>query len=145
MQNWKLSLATLATAILGVALSCSTASAQIRTYYSAGYGVPVFPPSPVMIAPPIVVAPPVVFTPPVPVVSTYRPVVPTYVAPASAYTTLRPVYPVVPAVPAPIYAPPAYGTVARYRSGYLAPGLGGAPSVYTPGQPVRNAIRYVVP
>ncbi len=123
-----------------------------RRARDAGIGAPVF------------VAPPQV-----PVVTAYRPVVPTYVAPAAVYSTYRPVYPVAPAavyIPPttvyappvyappvyappvyapPVYAPPVYGTVARYRTGYLAPGLGGSPSVYTPGQPVRNALRYVVP
>ena len=142
MQNLKLRLATIALAICGAVCGASTASAQVQVYYSPGYAAPVYAPSPFMYAPPVVVARPIVVAPvPVQVVTAYRPVAPTYVAPAAVYSTYRPVYPV---APAPIYAP-AYGTVARYRSGYVGPGLGGAPSVYTPGQPVRNAIRYVVP
>jgi len=148
MRNWKLRLATVVFAICGAAWDASSASAQFGTYYTPGYytpryGVPVYGPSPIVYAPQIVVARPIVVAPaPVQIVTAYRPVVPTYVAPAAAYSTYRPVYPF---APAPVYAPPAYGTVARYRSGYLGPGLGGAPSVYTPGQPVRNAIRFVVP
>ena len=143
MRNWKLSLATVALAICG-SFGASSASAQFGPYYSAGYGVPVYGPAyapPMMVARPVVVASAPVQVVTAPVVTAYRPVVPTYVAPVAAYSTYRPVYP----APAPVYAPPAYGTVARYRSGYVAPGLGGVPSVYTPGQPVRNAIRYVVP
>jgi len=143
MRNWKLRLATVALAMCGAAWGAPSASAQFGTYYSSGYGVPVYGPSPIVYAPQIVVARPIVVAPPpVQIITAYRPVVPTYVAPAAAYSTYRPVYPV---APAPIYVPPVYGTVARYRSGYVGPGLGGAPSVYTPGQPVRNAIRFVVP
>jgi hypothetical protein len=143
MGTWKLFLATAVLAICGTVCNTPLASAQVRAYYSVGYGVPVYGPSPIPYAPPIVVARPIVVAPvPVQVVTAYSPVVPTYIAPAAVYSTYRPVYPV---APAPIYVPPAYGTVARYRSGYIGPGLGGAPSVYTPGQPVRNAIRYVVP
>lgn len=147
MRNWKFRLATLAVAACGVTLSASSASAQFGPIYTVGFGAPVYAPAPityapaVAYAPQVVVARPVVVAPaPVQVVTSYRPVVPTYVAPAASYSTYRPVYPV---IPAPVYAPPAYGAV--YRTGYIGPGLGGVPSVYTPGQPVRNALRYVVP
>lgn len=98
----------------------------------------------VVLSPVPVLAPPMMVMPaPVPVVTAYRPVVPAYVAPA-AYSTYRPAYtlPPVPVAPLPAYG---YGTVARYRTGVVGPGLGGFPSVYTPGQPVRNALRFVVP
>ena len=137
MRNLKLCLATMALAISGAICGAPSASAQIRTYYAPGYYGPTLYAPPIVVAPPIIAAPP-----PVQIVSAYRPVLPTYVAPAAAYSTYRPVYPV---APAPLYVPPSYGTVARYRSGYIGPGLGGAPSVYTPGQPVRNAIRFIVP
>lgn len=174
MRNLKLSLATMALAICGAACGSSTASAQIQTYYSPGYAVPAYVPGPTVYAPPIVVARPIVVTPaPVQVVTAYRPIVPTYVAPAAVYSTYRSVVPTpiyrptytvptytVPTYTAPTYTartytaaayrvpaytPPAYGTVTRYRSGYVGPGVGGAPSLYTPGQPVRNALRFVVP
>lgn len=162
MRSWKISLATGVLAICG-AYGASSVSAQFGAHYGGSYPTPVYN-APVYrvpvygptIAPPIVVARPVVVAP-APVVTAYRPVVPTYLAPVASYSTYRPVYPAatvpvatvpvatVPIATVPVYAPPAYGTVARYRSGYLGPGLGGVPSVYTPGQPVRNAIRYVVP
>ncbi len=141
MRIWKLNLATVALAICGITFGASSADAQF------GYGVPVYGPSPIVIAPPVTVAPPVIVAPPV--VTSYRPIVPTYVAPAAVYSTYRPVYPVAPAPvyipPVSVYVPPAYGTVTSYRAGFVGPGLGGIPSVYTPGQPVRNALRYVVP
>ena len=136
MQNLKLCLGTVVLAICGATCGTPSAIAQIRTYYSPVYATPVHGPAPIVYATQVVVARPIVVAPPpVQVVTAYRPVVSTYVAPAAVYSTYRPVYPV---APTPLYAPPAYGTVVRYRSGY-------APSVYTPGQPVRNAIRYVVP
>lgn len=117
MQNLKLYVATLALAICGVA-SDTSASAQVRTYYSTGYAIPAYAPNPVVYAPPMVVARPIVVAPvPLQVVTAYRPVVPTHVAPAAVYSMYRPV------VPAPIYAPPTYGAVARsWRVKRLAAG-----------------------
>jgi hypothetical protein len=96
---------------------------------------------PFPILPPTVVAHPLYVPAPVSGVSAYRPIVPTYVAPAT-YSAYRPAYvaPVIPVAPV-----PTYGSVVRYRTGVVGPGLGGIPSVYTPGQPVRNALRYIVP
>ncbi len=54
-------------------------------------------------------------------------------------TTLRPVYPVTPAV-----APP--GLRGRPLSPVvIGPGIGGFPNRYVRGQPVRNALRFAIP
>jgi hypothetical protein len=140
--------------LFGVVVLDAPGWAQVVTVYS-----PVVSPLPIptVIAPTTVVARPVVagpvITAPVvsspvvvpvsPVVTTYRPVVPAYVVPpATTYaapvtTVYRPSYTTVPVA--------TYGTAVPYRTGYIGGGLGGVPSVYVPGQPVRNAFRYVLP
>ena len=55
----------------------------------------------------------------------------------------------------PVYIAPVPTTVARpvtvaaptvlYRPAVVGSGIGGLPTVYVPGQPVRNALRYVLP
>ena len=148
MHNLKLCLATVALAIYGAAYGAASASAQIQTYYSPVYGAPVYGQGPIVYAPPIVVARPMGVVPPLPIVTAYRPIAPTYVAPGAVYSAYRPAYPAAPVTvyaPATLVAPPVYGAAVRFRAGYVGRGLGGVPSVYTPGQPVRNAIRYVVP
>jgi hypothetical protein len=154
-MNFRMVIGSLA----AVLLMASLVSAQIVVYSQpyvqpvpVGYGplVVTGPVAPAFVPPPVSVVSayrpvvPAYTPPPVAVVSSYRPVVPTYVAPATAYSTYRPAYAAPVAV---VTAPPApvYGTVTRYRTGVVGPGLGGLPSVYTPGQPVRNALRYVVP
>ncbi len=120
--------------ILAIAFATVQASDLSAQVWVGGYGpVPVV--APVVVARPVV---PVILPQPT-VVTAYRPVVPTVVAPVAAYSVARPAY------VAPVAVVPAPVTVARYRTGYIGPGLGGYPTVYTPGQPIRNAVRYVVP
>ena len=120
-------------------------------------------------------APPVVVASPYPVVPSYRvPSVPTVgpriagygayqpVGPAPVYTApvyAAPVYaapaPVTVTSPVPIYGAPAPVPVTSpvsvaapnvlYRPAVVGSSISGLPTVYVPGQPVRNALRYVVP
>ena len=164
MLNWKTTLV-----LGGLFFAASNhAFAQFHTVYSPY--VPVVQ-TPGIMPPQVVVARPViapqvitpVYAPPMvtaPVVTAYRPVVPaTYVVPA--YTTsyaptysasyvptysagYAPAYsayrPVVPVAPVPVYSAPL-----AYRPGVVGVGVGGVPTVYTPGQPVRNVLRYIAP
>ena len=74
---------------------------------------------------------------PAPVVTTYRPVVTSYVAPT--YGVYRPVL-----APAPVYRSPVVVTT-RVRPAVIGPGIGGLPNVYVPGQPIRNTLRFALP
>ena len=149
---------TLLALLLGSALSLATvsvASAQV-----------------VITGPPVLLpatAPAIVLPSPYPVVTTYS--IPTAAPRVVGYGTYRPpvvspsvvspsvvapsvVAPSVVASP-PVYIAPVPTTVARpvtvaaptvlYRPAVVGSGIGGLPTVYVPGQPVRNALRYVLP
>lgn len=105
----------------------------------------------VVIAGPLVPIPsypaPIVLPSPSPVVSAYR--VPSVAPRVAGYGVYQPVVaPPVYVAPAPVQlASPV--TVAApnvlYRPAVVGSSVSGLPTVYIPGQPVRNALRYVVP
>ncbi len=78
----------------------------------------------------------------------YRPVLPAAAYSLyPSYSTYRPVVPatvpaVVPVAPATV---PVYSAASVYRPGVVGTGIGGVPTVYTPGQPLRNMLRYIAP
>ncbi len=115
--------------------------------------------------PPVTIPPTVTYAPVIPR-TTYRPAVPvtTYYAPTTVYSpptttvgqvpaTVAPA-PVVtaPAVAAPAVTVPSPVTVYRpaYVPVYTTPayvgrGILGRPTVYVPGQPIRNTLRFISP
>ena len=111
----------------------------------------------VLVGPPVPVpsyASPVAAVPsPYPVVSTYR--VPSVAPRVAGYGVYQPVSPApIYVAPTPIVAPTPVpvtspvGVVAPnvlYRPAVVGSSISGLPTVYVPGQPVRNALRYVVP
>lgn len=127
----KLSIFTVLVVMAGIG-AWNVASAQAQVVF---YGPT--PPSTVVVPAPAVPGP-VVAGPVVggPMVTAYPPAV---VVPSQpAVTTYRPV--LVP--PAPYVAPVV---TSRYRPTVVAPGIGGWPNAYVPGQPVRNALRFAIP
>ena len=147
---------TLLAGAFGLIMAAST-EAQI-TVYRPSYS-PVVVPAPVVA--PVPVAPTVsVYSPPIVSYSTFSPVVaptyvppryvpPSYVAPASVvspYVVSRPVYPVAPVVTSlASVVPLAPAVTSAYRPAVVGAGVGGVPNFYVPGQPVRNALRFVTP
>ena len=104
----------------------------------------------VIAGPPVLLpatAPTIVLPSSYPVVTTYS--IPTTAPRVAGYGTYRPI------VAPPVYVAPVPTTVARpasivapnvlYRPAVVGTGIGGLPTVYVPGQPVRNALRYVLP
>lgn len=174
-------------AIAAMMLSGGFASAQFHTVYSPYVPIvaPAVTPTTAVYPPPMVVARPMISAPitiasvvPSPVVTAYRPVLPTYVAPTTVYRRIMPAVPTtyvapaafpttaysvvpaysayrpvvsatLPAVPAFVPVAPAavpvYSAASVYRPGVVGTGIGGVPTVYTPGQPLRNALRYLAP
>ena len=124
-------------AFLGQKADAQVVVAGYPAYGLAGYSVPLpTPPLPGFVP----------GVAPVPVVSAYRVGYSAAPTRAASYATYRPAYAAVPApivdFPAPVVVAPY---VARVRPAVVAPGIGGWPNVYVPGQPVRNALRYAIP
>lgn len=129
---------TLLVVAVGGALSLATAQSVSAQVVIAGPLVPI--PN---------VAPPIVVPAPYPVLNTYTfPLAPPRVAGYGAYRPVggAPVYVAPTPLPAPVVNP--VGVVAPnvvYRPAVVGSSISGLPTVYVPGQPVRNALRYVVP
>ena len=126
MSRWKTFSALTIAATLGFIVA-APASAQVWVA-----GPPILVPN---IAPPF--SPPSSYS----VVNSYP--APSVFAPTPVYGAYRPV--VVPAVAPPVFNPVGAVAPTRYRPAVVAPGIGGLPNIYVPGQPIRNVLRYALP